>query len=697
MEWLLWVLIGFTLPIAAAVLGMLEVRGSSCEVWKKYTHVSKLFGWITPALAILAVLPLTYSGLSPISLVLFCVAPMLTFRTIDYVFALVHYRRRIKDRRWTQKLVWSVVSGWIGAMITPALIALYLIVSAAFSDGHFVIRPSVKLFVVFLFASWIVNCVFGLRRYYIPGEAKSLAPCELRTRASQIAAAVGARLYEVRILVGTPYTWAGGYAYGPYVFALTEDLIRKLKKPEVDSIIAHELGHVAHRYYWWLYVPLVLLSWLGLLWGALLVEQMIMTLSAPFNTLQYVLWISLFLIPKLASTWYDRYRERAANQYVYAFADPRASISANYKLTLINDIPFDAPRWVRMLSTHPTIREEIETIACYHGISEDEVQQILSQAEIDLSQDLGEHYEPVFSKSKLSGRDLMQRPKSRELQASFWIALVLSTVAIVGFVAAIDILHQGNSLTASIVFASVVVPAVLVGVGTVALAYRRCKRKYNNLGSRMREKLESLYPSADRSMILVDVILMGDWDNQIWQGALLGVRDDKLVVLGELREVRIDIKSVRWVARYNMGRANDDLLSDLHAVIVWYEIDGVPQWIALANLGQFEKGLSNSTKQLEAYVRAALVEAGVELGIAREISVGHIKRGAVAILVLTGICGLLHLVLHRFGMRDSWMLFAFVGFTVGRWLWAWVVYGSAQGRPLIDFPKEKSRSTTRCQ
>lgn len=681
MEWLCWVLIGFTLPIATVVLGLRALRIRSCEVWQEYTSASEVFRWITPALAVLAALPLTHIGLSPIRLAMVCVAPMLAFRTIDYIFAFTHYRHRIKDHRWTGKLVWNAISGWMWTMITPALITSYLIGSAALSDGHFAIRPSVKLFVVFLFASWIVHYVFGWRRDYVPGESKPLAPCELRARASQIAAAVGTRLAEVRIIVKVPYTWAGGYAYSPYAFALTEDLVTKLRKPEVDSIIAHEVGHVAQRDYWWLYVPLFLLAWLGWLSGALLGERMIATLLAPLNTLQYVLWISLFLVPKLAWVWYVRRGEQRANQRAYELADPRAAISADYKLTLINDIPFDAPRWVRMLSTHPTIREEIDTIARHHGISEDEVQQILSQAEIELSQDLGEHYELVFHKPESSERELMHRPSPRELRASLWIACVLAMVAVCGSIAAIDEMSQGSNSTASTVFAFVVAPAVLLGVGAVALAYHRWKRKCYNLRSRMREKLESFYPLADRSMLLVDVVLMADWDNRVWQGALMGVRDNKLLVLGELGEVRVDVKSIRWVARYDMGRTNDDLLGDSRAVVVWYEVDSVPQWIVLANLGRPEKWLPKSTKQLEAYVRTMLIEAGAELEGACEISTGRIKRGTIALLVLAGIGGLLHIVLQWLGMYDSWMLFGFVTFIAGRWLWAWVVQGGAKNRP----------------
>jgi len=148
---------------------------------------------------------------------------------------------------------------------------------------------------------------------------------------------------------------------------LFDNLLRKFSRPEIESVVAHELGHcvsndtyisIAVESLFVLFAAYVLKSTLSFL----LSMHLIYSVTDP----NLLLWFALvaavleFIISPITNL-YSRRREARADLFALKIAgDPIAFISGEKRLCDINMMEEDVPSWRKILfATHPTTIERI--------------------------------------------------------------------------------------------------------------------------------------------------------------------------------------------------------------------------------------------------------------------------------------------------------------------------------------------------
>jgi len=197
--------------------------------------------------------------------------------------------------------------------------------------------------------------------------------------------------------------------------------------------------------------------------------------------------------------------------------------------------------------------------------------------------------------------------------------------------------------------------------------YRRYTHRW--LQDRIRAKLALKYGDvAVSSMLMVDARLTEDDD--VWQGALLGVRDGKLVLLAESREVVIPLEGKLEVRRWN----NDNSFGEgARMVVIWYEVESVRQWVVVRILGKPAKGRPRSQKDLERHIKDLIAGGGGTLRVREKPPLRQVLvRAPIALLIMAAVLGLVHLVASLAGLSDDFFIHGLVLFSVGSALYYWV-------------------------
>ena len=620
-----------------------------------------------PPLMVIAVLPLSeHHALSNPGLVWLCVAPLALYRiATQYLHCLYHRHRYGPEVAPLRSVIVSCVRS-----LGPAVgIGAYLLLATGLAEDGFSLQPRAELYVGLILAAWVGYWVFRLVRSkggFDGAKWRVLAPCELYSRTVSLAGLAGVKVRDVRVLTGLSYKHANGFALGVERMALTEDLIRDFSKEEVDAVIVHEVGHLAHKHYWWLYWPLVCVAWLSWVTAAAGVERM----AAGLGFVNYALWVPLFVVPKLAYQWHCRRRERSANRKLRYTENPRAAISALIRLTVYNKGPYSRPWWSVALSTHPPMSEELDEIARQSGTSHDEFREIRARVEREVTEPGGSRYDLVLHED--SGQDVTTRPGEGRYKTARGLAWSLAFVALVAAAAMYDTLQHAG------------VRAVWLGLGLIAPAAIACvlivlverwrASAYNRYGSVVAQKLAAKYADATTSsMLIVDTIVAGDWDAQRWQAAWIGVTDGRLVLLSESRRQDTALSDIRRVSRSAKQRS----ASSESMLAVWYEVDGVEQWLMLRVLGRPPKGQPRSIKQLERYIRDMVSAAGAEIPAPRKFTRRKLyacaKRVPVALLIIGAAVGLVEALSRLFAIGSSswyWVVLFLVVSPVLSWVGA---------------------------
>ncbi len=144
-------------------------------------------------------------------------------------------------------------------------------------------------------------------------------------------------------------------------------------------------------------------------------ETGISHLPNSLSFLSYVLWVVMFVGPKLGLQWYCRRHERAANECMSSLVSPRAAISALTRLFAADGLVSSRPWWARVISTHPTADHAIAMIARDASVSPDEVERIRDKAR--LGSEPGDTYELAFHGTYIAKR--VDRPSGHGTRSPF--------------------------------------------------------------------------------------------------------------------------------------------------------------------------------------------------------------------------------------------------------------------------------------
>lgn len=670
----IWAAIGFSPTILIVYSGVSALRHQTPEAYSEHRDRDTLLSWVVTALAVLAAHVLAVrADVRGVQLALYCILPLVTFTISQQMMNFAHYRQKQCDEELDLK---SKVK-WVVCEFVPVMgMSIYLLLAGLFMGEKYTLVPHVTLYMWLMIAGYAGQYITQRLVSTPQMQMDRLAPCDLYHKVIEIGKQHGVEVEQVHIIRNW-FGWTGALAHSDTSIAISRNLVDKLDKDEVDAVTAHEIGHLADRSIWWSYW----IIWLGFVLGWLAVmlyaERLIISLPDGFNVLHYIQWFVLFLLPPMIHKWYQRYHERKANIAVPISVEPRTAISSFYKLHKLNYYPLNRPWWAKLTATHHTLAEELASIAKQGGISQDELRQICAAADADMESAVGKHYEVVFHERVPEEDSAVTRPSKNKFATgkfSSLIFILIPIVLLVGIMAALPLEKYHPIL-----------PMVVSLAGTVALTIsiwliyeRRAAAKSRQAAAVVVERLEQKYPLELRSeKLLVDAILMGDWDDQVWQGAYLVFSGGQMLVLGEAGELRVDIGCIRDVTQHI-----EDGSSDTAAVIVWYEIDEAKQWVGLRPYANLSKNEPRSVSQLEKYLKNLLQSeeaslANHRLSLKQWLLCG--KRACAAVCIAAVILGLLYLVLDLLEASEgSGLIYLFAISMIINPLWNWIKQASTQ-------------------
>jgi Zn-dependent protease with chaperone function len=241
------------------------------------------------------------------------------------------------------------------------------------------------------------------------GDVITLEAGELRERAMEIASAAGVRLAKISILRNYDPQAANAFALRAYQHILiTDRLLEKLTKREVDATVAHEVGHLRSRLqpfpprFYWAY------------FSGYLAIRIVLGESPDFYRVEPLLAIAtvpLFLLMALIS----RERELKADYRAALYwGDPAGMIASLARLAALSRLPLTWGWIPGLILSHPSMRSRVLSLAAPFGIPQARALAILDDPDI-LSRETGEspdlhygfvpeypHGDPVFSQSAIT-------------------------------------------------------------------------------------------------------------------------------------------------------------------------------------------------------------------------------------------------------------------------------------------------------
>src|SRR5262249_36513343 len=145
---------------------------------------------------------------------------------------------------------------------------------------------------------------------------------------------------------------ANAFARSGHNILLTDYLLEKLDRAEVDGIIAHELAHLKHDHPKKL--GFALMGGCGAMFAATYLPW-----PARLQPLQDVLWV---IVPLLVMYFFSRRFEFAADATgAWLTGNAEASITGLVKVHRLNLIPIRWGKWDERLLTHPSTVRRAET------------------------------------------------------------------------------------------------------------------------------------------------------------------------------------------------------------------------------------------------------------------------------------------------------------------------------------------------
>jgi Zn-dependent protease with chaperone function len=204
-------------------------------------------------------------------------------------------------------------------------------------------------------------------------EMFALIAPELRQRIFDLAAGAKVRLRGVFVLPDTGRHIANAFAVSNNTIRLSEYLLRRLSRKEVDAIAAHELGHLKGGH--------IVLRITGLticLLGGLVPNLFLRAMDAPVQDLNLVFPASLTFGLALYYLLARRFEYSADWWSVKINGDPEATITGLVRVTGDGQLPLNWSKWDEKLLTHPSTVRRAARIARKSGITKDRLAELLS-------------------------------------------------------------------------------------------------------------------------------------------------------------------------------------------------------------------------------------------------------------------------------------------------------------------------------
>jgi Zn-dependent protease with chaperone function len=246
------------------------------------------------------------------------------------------------------------------------------------------------------------------------GTAYTLVVKSLRDRVFEIAARAGVNLTEVYVLPLDKDKTANAFATTKNTVLLSEYLLRRLSRREVDAVVAHEIGHLRLNhprilsicFFIGLVVPMFLPSILQFAMMYLVsISPKFIYLSLYLHRTDLLFPISIALSTLVSLVLSRRFEFSADAFSVTITGDAEAMITALIRLARLSLLPMDWGKWDESLLTHPSTMNRIRSLAGKYGVSPQRLEELIQDtSEPEDSYSLQETVAPLPAPAELSHR-----------------------------------------------------------------------------------------------------------------------------------------------------------------------------------------------------------------------------------------------------------------------------------------------------
>jgi Zn-dependent protease with chaperone function len=242
--------------------------------------------------------------------------------------------------------------------LTISAVGIGIAGSLAMNDAY---RPAVLIATITLSAT--IACMARYRR--LAGlELHAVTFGELRTRLFDMAASVGLPLRQLHVMPMARSRIANAFAVSDQSVILTDFLIQRLSRRELEAVMAHELAHLRLKH------PRKLAVAMMVVVAPAVVALMYLD---RYRYLGLVVLAGLLVRLVVAR----RFEFQADREAVRICGDPEALISGLAALGEANALPLHWNRRVELLMTHPSTLRRIERIAMESGVATDRLAALL--------------------------------------------------------------------------------------------------------------------------------------------------------------------------------------------------------------------------------------------------------------------------------------------------------------------------------
>lgn len=272
---------------------------------------------------------------------------------------------RIRGVQWTQSEL---------ARQTAWLLISRILPINFFLNGVVTLSSDPRQGVLWLIAAFL-TLVIGLRRWARVADWRpfALTTGDLRDRIFALAEKAGTQVRQVYVIPTVRSQMANAFAAQGNNVLLTDYLLERLSRREIDAVVGHELTHLRHRH------------------PRKLQQMLIFVIAVPV-----ILWVlTVHSNPEMTKRWQflapalpllglpffyllSRRFEHVADAGAVALTgDPEATITGLTRLSELNLMPMQWSRLEESLLTHPSMLHRVQAIAKRNDISPEHLETLL--------------------------------------------------------------------------------------------------------------------------------------------------------------------------------------------------------------------------------------------------------------------------------------------------------------------------------
>jgi Zn-dependent protease with chaperone function len=322
-------------------------------------------------------------------------------------------------------------------------------------------------FVVRVFAAQALLKLNGMQPH-------ALTSGDLRDRAFAMADQLAVKLQQVYLISSGKGQIANAFASSHDHISFTDFLLQRMSRREVDYVMAHELTHLKLKHP----SKLGMARFVAFFLGLILLTALLVFLPGPnFTLVRYLVMFGIMTaLPFVISRRFEYAADAGA---VTTTGDPRAAISALFKLAQLNMLPFQWSKWSEKWLTHPSSLRRAQAIAEKAGIPFEEIPVIARDGSGEACT-----YSPQSTAAPKNKLHSTQHKKASIQKLSYMLLAILSFVPSFFALAAQHLPHQ-HALQLSLFALSI--PATFAAVLLLS-NYIPCLTR-GNLAARLGEKL----------------------------------------------------------------------------------------------------------------------------------------------------------------------------------------------------------------